>query len=154
MGLSKGKKEYVIPQVRTYTRYGMWSVVMFDYAESPISTQRRLLSLFRDFQFSISELTSNVPYAVRSTFRNDWQDINNMIIRNIQSNLHKDLCDLFEVVVCVLQPFLYICDLSKVIKKTSFLLLPMKPLCICKSRPRRCLTFIDVKKIDLSEVAH
>jgi hypothetical protein len=62
MGLSKGKKEYVIPQVRTYTRYGMWSVVMFDYAESPITSQRRLLSLFR-----ISELTSNVPYAVRST---------------------------------------------------------------------------------------
>ena len=35
---------------------------MFDYAESPISTQRR---------FRISELTSNVPYAVRSTLRND-----------------------------------------------------------------------------------
>ena len=34
---------------------------MFDYAESPISTQRR---------FCISELTSNVPYAVRSTLQN------------------------------------------------------------------------------------
>ena len=28
----------VIPQVRTYTRYGTESVVMFDYAESPIET--------------------------------------------------------------------------------------------------------------------
>ena len=27
---------------QTYTRYGTGSVVMFDYAESPISTQRRL----------------------------------------------------------------------------------------------------------------
>ncbi|MBO4875169.1 MAG: hypothetical protein J5542_07675 [Bacteroidales bacterium] len=26
----------VIPQVRTYTRYGTGSVVMFDYAESPL----------------------------------------------------------------------------------------------------------------------
>ena len=62
MGFCKRKKEYVIPQVRTYTRYGTGSVVMFDYAESPIRTQRR---------FRISELTSNVPYAVRSTLRND-----------------------------------------------------------------------------------
>ena len=52
----------VIPQIRTYTRYRMGSVVMFNCAESPISTQRR---------FRISELTSNVPYAVRSTLRND-----------------------------------------------------------------------------------
>ncbi len=28
-------KQEVIPQVRTYTRYGTRSVVMFDYAESP-----------------------------------------------------------------------------------------------------------------------
>jgi hypothetical protein len=47
---------------QTYTRYRMGSVVMFNCAESPISTQRR---------FRISELTSNVPYAVRSTLRND-----------------------------------------------------------------------------------
>ena len=31
-------KEYVIPQVRTYTRCGTGSVVMFDYAESPKET--------------------------------------------------------------------------------------------------------------------
>ena len=47
----------VIPQVRTYTRYGTGSVVMFDYAESPRSIQRR---------FRINELTSIVPFAVRS----------------------------------------------------------------------------------------
>ncbi len=52
----------VIPQVRTYTRYGTGSVVMFDYAESPLCPAGR---------FRISELTSNVPYAVRSTLRND-----------------------------------------------------------------------------------
>ena len=56
------QNETVIPQIRTYTRYRMGSVVMFNCAESPISTQRR---------FRISELTSNVPYAVRSTLRND-----------------------------------------------------------------------------------
>ncbi len=39
---------------------------MFDYAESPISTQMR---------FRISELTSNVPYAVRSTLRNDGKGL-------------------------------------------------------------------------------
>ncbi|MBQ2076959.1 MAG: hypothetical protein IIT61_04530 [Bacteroidales bacterium] len=27
-------RELKVPQVRTYTRYGTWSVVMFDYAES------------------------------------------------------------------------------------------------------------------------
>ena len=72
-------KEYVIPQVRmffkaegranlfdmlrriktyarqTYTRCVTGSVVMFDYAESPLCTNGR---------FRISELTSNVPYAV------------------------------------------------------------------------------------------
>ena len=31
-------KQNVIPQVRTYTRYGTGSVVMFDYAESPLET--------------------------------------------------------------------------------------------------------------------
>ena len=31
-------KQNVIPQVRTYTRYGTGSVVMFDYAESPFET--------------------------------------------------------------------------------------------------------------------
>ncbi len=52
----------VIPQVRTYTRYGTGSVVMFDYAESPLCTNGR---------FRINELTSNVPFAVRSVLRND-----------------------------------------------------------------------------------
>ena len=33
--LSVNYKKTVIPQVRTYTRYGRGSVVMFDYAESP-----------------------------------------------------------------------------------------------------------------------
>ena len=31
-------KQVVIPQVRTYTRYGTGSVVMFDYSESPFET--------------------------------------------------------------------------------------------------------------------
>ncbi len=48
---------------------------MFDYAESPISTQMR---------FRISELTSNVPYAVRSTLRNDGKWLaKNQIIKTI-----------------------------------------------------------------------
>ena len=62
----------VIPQVRTYTRYGTGSVVMFDCAESPFSTQMR---------FRINELTSTVPCAVRSILRNDIKKrvINNLI---------------------------------------------------------------------------
>ena len=32
------KKENVIPQVRTITRYGTKSVILFNYAESPIET--------------------------------------------------------------------------------------------------------------------
>ena len=47
---------------QTYTRYITERVVMFDYAKSPNIIQWR---------FRISELTSNVPYAVRSTLRND-----------------------------------------------------------------------------------
>ncbi len=62
MGFYKKKKEDVIPQVRTITRYGTGSVILFNYAKSPISTKRR---------FRINELTSNVPYAVRSVLRND-----------------------------------------------------------------------------------
>ena len=50
---------------QTYTRYGTGSVVMFDYAESPISTQRR---------FRTDRLTSNVPYAVRFVLRNDSKE--------------------------------------------------------------------------------
>ncbi len=62
MRFYKEKKKDVIPQVRTITRYGTGSVILFNYAKSPISTKRR---------FRISELTSNVPYAVRSVLRND-----------------------------------------------------------------------------------
>ena len=51
---------------QTYTRCGTGSVVMFDYAESPLCTNGR---------FRISELTSNVPYAVRSTLRNDGKGL-------------------------------------------------------------------------------
>ena len=39
---------------------------MFDYAESPLCTNGR---------FRISELTSNVSYAVRSTLRNDGKGV-------------------------------------------------------------------------------
>ncbi|MBQ1719406.1 MAG: hypothetical protein II027_02035, partial [Bacteroidales bacterium] len=56
----------VIPQVITYTRYGTGSVVMFDYAESHLCTIGR---------FRINELTSNVPFAVRSVLRNDYKNI-------------------------------------------------------------------------------
>ena len=62
MRFYKEKKEDVIPQVRTITRYETGSVILFNYAKSPISTKRR---------FRINELTSNVPYAVRSVLRND-----------------------------------------------------------------------------------
>ena len=36
MRFYKKKKEDVIPQVRTITRYGTGSVILFNYAESPI----------------------------------------------------------------------------------------------------------------------
>ena len=56
-----------IPQVRTYTRNGTESVVMFDYAESPISTQGR---------FRTNEFTRLVPTPVHSVLRNDkWGGI-------------------------------------------------------------------------------
>ena len=45
-------KQNVIPQVRTYTRYGTGSVVMFDYAESPFET----------FQLEIGFAELKVPY--------------------------------------------------------------------------------------------
>ena len=61
-------KKDVIPQVRTYTRYGTESVVMFDCAESP--TKRR---------FRTDRLTSIVPYAVRFVLRNDEERIKKVI---------------------------------------------------------------------------
>ena len=30
------KKRIVIPQVRTIMRYGTWSIILFNYAESPM----------------------------------------------------------------------------------------------------------------------
>ncbi len=56
------KNVIVIPQVRTYTRNGTESVVMFDYAESPISTLER---------FRTNEFTRLVPAPVHSVLRND-----------------------------------------------------------------------------------
>ena len=47
---------------QTYTRYGTGSVVMFDYAESPVCTERR---------FRINEFTRLVPAPVLSVLRND-----------------------------------------------------------------------------------
>ena len=47
---------------QTYTRYGTGSVVMFDYAESPLSTKMR---------FRIDRLTRLVPTPVRFVLRND-----------------------------------------------------------------------------------
>ena len=55
-------KKNVIPQVRTYTRYGTRSVVMFDYAESPFGTHGR---------FRINEITRLVPTPVLSVLWND-----------------------------------------------------------------------------------
>ena len=61
------KNVTVIPQVRTYTRNGTESVVMFDYAESPLSTNRR---------FRTNEFTRLVPTPVHSVLRNDkWGGI-------------------------------------------------------------------------------
>ena len=54
-------------------RYGTGSVILFNCAESPVENVSigdyfvRLQATFRT-----SELTSNVPFAVRSAFRNDW----------------------------------------------------------------------------------
>jgi hypothetical protein len=42
MEICEKKKKDVIPQVRTITRYETGSVILFNCAESPISTQRRL----------------------------------------------------------------------------------------------------------------
>ena len=58
--------ETVIPQVRTYTRYGTEGVVMFDCAESPTENDYMM-------RFRTDRLTSNVPYAVRLVLRNDYK---------------------------------------------------------------------------------
>ena len=60
-------RELKVPQVRTITRCGTWSVILFNYAESPIETfSIEDYSLRFVKEFRINELTSNVPYAVRS----------------------------------------------------------------------------------------
>ena len=66
MGLSKKKKEDVISEASRNTRYGMVSVVKTAIRNLLINYNITLQRRFR-----ISELTSNVPYAVRSTLRND-----------------------------------------------------------------------------------
>jgi len=57
-------KEAVIPQIRTITRYGTWSVILFNCAESPTKNDFRM-------RFRTDRLTSIVPYAVRFALRND-----------------------------------------------------------------------------------
>ncbi len=57
-------KWIVIPQIRTYTRYGTGSVVMFDYAESPSKNRFH-------WRFRIDRLTKLVPTLVRFVLRND-----------------------------------------------------------------------------------
>ena len=54
----------VISETSRNTRYGTGSVVK--------TAIRNLLQYYRSRRFRISELTSNVPYAVRSTLRNDF----------------------------------------------------------------------------------
>ncbi len=63
-------RELKVPQVRTITRYGTGSIILFNYAESPIETfSIGDYSLRFVKEFRINELTSNVPYAVRSVLR-------------------------------------------------------------------------------------
>ncbi len=54
----------VIPQVRTITRYGTRSVILFNYAESPVKNEFKR-------RFRTDRLTSNIPFAVRFVLRND-----------------------------------------------------------------------------------
>ena len=53
---------------QTLTRYGTGSVILFNYAESPVENDFRR-------RFRIDRLTSNVPYAVRFVLRNDNERI-------------------------------------------------------------------------------
>ena len=67
-------KGSVIPQIRTYTRYGTGSVVMFDCAESPTCTDMRLLTACREFLFRTDMLTRLVPASIRFVLRNYRKD--------------------------------------------------------------------------------
>ena len=61
---------------QTITRYGTGSVILFNCAESPIETfSIGDYSLRFVKEFRINELTSNVPYAVRSVLRNESEGI-------------------------------------------------------------------------------
>ena len=67
-------KWIVIPQIRTYTRYGTGSVVMFDYAErnSLVKQSEQSPSENRfHWRFRIDRLTKLVPTLVRFVLRND-----------------------------------------------------------------------------------
>jgi len=57
----------VIPQVRTITRYGTRSVILFNYAESPVKNEFKR-------RFRTDRLTSNVPFVVRFVLRNDGKE--------------------------------------------------------------------------------
>ena len=62
------------PQVRTITRYGTGSVILFNYAvRNSLVKQSEQSPEENDFRrrFRIDRLTSNVPYAVRFVLRND-----------------------------------------------------------------------------------
>ena len=67
-------KETVIPQIRTITRYGTWSVILFNCAErNSLVKQSEQSPTKNDFRmrFRTDRLTSIVPYAVRFALRND-----------------------------------------------------------------------------------
>ena len=59
--MSRRKKHL---QMQTYTRYGTGSVVMFDYAESPVRDKFKR-------RFRTDRLTRLVPAPVRFVLRND-----------------------------------------------------------------------------------
>ena len=67
----------VISEASRNTRYGTESVVK--------TAIRNLLLCYYSRRFRISELTSNVPYAVRSTLRNDFSFLakNNNLVYHI-----------------------------------------------------------------------
>jgi len=66
--------ETVIPQIRTYTRYRMGSVVMFNCAErNSLVKQSEQSPMKNDFRrrFRTDRLTRLVPAPVRFVLRND-----------------------------------------------------------------------------------
>jgi len=62
------------PQIRTYTRYGTGSVVMFDYAKRNSLVKQSEQSPSKNrfhWRFRIDRLTKLVPTLVRFVLRND-----------------------------------------------------------------------------------